>query len=370
MTWADIHQRSEALASEAFLALRSGRVQEAAELYSHAAAAEEAALRELDKTKPRTLGITAVSAVSLWFKAKDYKRAEQLAFAMLGSDSLPEFAVSELRLIVQTIWTEKSKQEAGVTFLPGQVVVSVKGGTVVTGGAPLDLIVDKVQTIQSLFYRTIEFLKDIPHRARGGPLREIQESCRPWLFQAPPGSYQFSVAIQEPAQKDFFRNEIKPEQVALHFMGIIKATANDQQQVLAELVPDQKYRSTFLKLTRNLAPTGKTFESMEIKSEGETRGVLLVPESRPLINKALRVQVTVDALRDEEKETVINGTLRAVHLDKDWLDVSVDGQSVHVEGLKDTIDDVIGPMVNRQVIVHALKDTKNKLKFVDIELDE
>ena len=43
---------------------------------------------------------------------------------------------------------------------------------------------------------------------------------------------------------------------------------------------------------------------------------------------------------------------------------------MHIEGLKDTIDDVIGPMVNRQVIVRAVKSAKAKLRFVDIELDE
>lgn len=39
---------------------------------------------------------------------------------------------------------------------------SVKGGEVITGGAPLDLIVEKVQTIQSMFYRTVECIKDLP----------------------------------------------------------------------------------------------------------------------------------------------------------------------------------------------------------------
>lgn len=368
MSWAKFHHQSEILASDAFFAMRDGRSHVAEEIYARAAKAEEEALRYVNQDKPRTLGITSVSAVSLWFKAREYKIAEQLAFSMLGKDGLPEFAANDLRLLVQTIWTEQSKMEAGVSFLPGQVVVSVKGGEVVTGGAPLDLIVDKVQTIQSLFYRTIEFLKDIPHRAHGGPIREIQDSCRPWLFQAPPGSYQFSVAIQEPAQKDFFKEAIQPGQVAWHFMEIIKATATDDPQVLEELIPDATYRSTFLKLTRNLAPTGKTFGSMEIKSEGNPRGVLLVPECRSSINKVLRNQSK--PLQGQEEETIISGTLRAVHLDKDWLDVSVDGKSVHIEGLKETIDDVIGPMVNRQVIVLALKGGRNKLRFVDIELDE
>ena len=60
----------------------------------------------------------------------------------------------------------------------------------------------------------------------------------------------------------------------------------------------------------------------------------------------------------------------AAHLDKDWLDVTVEGISVHIAGLKDTVDDLIGPMVNRRVIVRATKSVKNRLRFIDIELDE
>lgn len=370
MTWAEWHRLSETLASDALVALRAGNRADATALYSKAADAEEHAIGELDPSKQRTIGITTVSAVSLWFKAGEIVRAERLAFAALAKSSVPDFAVDDLRLLVQTIWTESSKRQAGVSFLPGQVTVSVTGGQLITGGAPLDLIVDKVQTIQALFYRTIEFLKGMPHRLHGPPLREIQESCRPWLFQAPPGSYQFSVAIQEPAQKDFFKEYIKPDQVALHFLEIVKATSVEEPKTLEAVVPDRQYRNTFLKLSRNLAPTGRSFDRLEIKAEGEPRGIVLVPESRSVINKTIRQQSTAPEKQDGEEEMLLKGVLRAVHLDKDWLDVTAEDHSVHVEGLKDTIDDVIGPMVNRRVMVRAVKSGKDKLRFIDIELDE
>ena len=54
------------------------------------------------------------------------------------------------------------RERAGIEFAPGQVLISVKGGDVIEGGAPLDLIVEKVQTVQSLFYRTAEFLVELP----------------------------------------------------------------------------------------------------------------------------------------------------------------------------------------------------------------
>lgn len=42
--------------------------------------------------------------------------------------------------------------------------------------------------------------------------------------------------------------------------------------------------------------------------------------------------------------------------------------SMHIDGLQDAVDDVIGPMVNRQVIVRIIRVSKNKNEFVDIEL--
>ena len=99
-----------------------------------------------------------------------------------------------------------------------------------------------MQTIQSLFYRTIEFVNSVPHRRVGRPAKELQESCRPWLFQSAPGSYQFSVAIQKPTQLDFFRQDVEPERIAQHFLEIVSASSGNDTAELARLVPDESNR--------------------------------------------------------------------------------------------------------------------------------
>jgi hypothetical protein len=370
MTWAQWHAKSEQLASEAEVEIRRNDPHAAKALYLRAAETENWALLELDPTKTRTLGITAVSAASLWFKAQSFAKAEQLCYLMLSRGDLPEFAISQLRSLVQAIWTEHSKKEAKVTFIPGQVYVSVKGGEVVTGGAPLDLVVDKVQAIQSIFYRTIEEAQAMPLRTRGGPIREVQEACRPWLFQAPPGSYQFSVAIQNPAQKDFFNATVEPSEIAERFLGILRATVSSDPAQLESLVPDAGYRSTFLKLARNLAPTGKSFERLEIRSAIDANPVAMQSENRQVINATLRSLAKKPVAAEGVTEVTLQGILRAVDLDKDWIEVSVDGKSHHINGVAEALDDVIGPMVNRRVIVRARRDAAQKYRFDDIELDE
>jgi hypothetical protein len=371
MTWAQFHSASETAAIEAQRAHRDGHIDRAALLYEKAAELEQRALDAVDSAKARTRGITAVSAVSLWYKAAAFGQAEQLACSMLADPALPPFAKTDLRNLVQAIWTESAKKEAKVGFLPGQVFVSVKGGEVITGGAPLDLVVEKVQTIQSMFYRTIEFIRDMPFRSRGGPITEIQEACRPWLFQAAPGSYQFSVAIQEPKQLGFFRDDIRPELIADHFLEILRATSSEDQQTLEVLVPKAEYRNAFLKLSRNLAPTGKSFDAIEFRTATKDSRIALTPENRRVINHAIRSTRPVDtqASPDSQKQE-ISGVLRAVDLDNDSLDISDGGQTVHVVGLGDTMDDVIGPMVNKRVKVFAVLEPKGSLRLRDIELDE
>jgi hypothetical protein len=368
MSWKEFHNASELAAIEAGQALREGNVSRAESLYSQAAEHEQRALNAVDHAKARTRGITAISAVSLWYKAAAYERAEQLAYSMLADPFLAEFARADLRNLVQAIWTESSKKAANVNFLPGQVFVSVKGGEVITGGAPLDLIVEKVQTIQAMFYRTVEFIRDMPLRRRGGPIREIQESCRPWLFQAAPGSYQFSVAIQEPKQADFFKEDVRPDLVARQFMEVLKATASETQS-LETLVPSAEYRNVFLKLSRNLAPTGKTFDSIELRTGVDGEPIALTPDARLVINQALKKSRPPDVTDSPDTEQELIGILRAVDLDKDFLDVTVAGQAAHVTGLGDPMDDVIGPMVNKPVRVRVVQ-AKGALRFRDIELDD
>jgi hypothetical protein len=181
-----------------------------------------------------------------------------------------------------------------------------------------------------------------------------------------PGSYQFSVAIQKPVQPDFFKPDIEPERIAQHFLEIVSASSSDDLSELEKLVPDENYRNTFLKLARNLAPTGKTFDRIELRSSGDVRPVSLEVGARENINQQLRKNAVLPENTDEVSEE-LRGILRAVHLDKDWLDVLVDGESVHVDGLRDAVDDVIGPMVNRSVLVRVIRAPKNKLRFVDIE---
>lgn len=164
MSWLEYHSNSEKFASLADSALKKGDIGEAEKYYREAA------------------------------------KAELVAHKWLSCDKLSEFATNQLQTILQTIWNEKTFKKAGVEFTKGTVLISVSGGLVVPGGAPLDLIHRKVDEVTGKFFEVLE------------------------------------------------------------------ASAKESHDELIKIIPNKDYRDSFLKLTRNLAPTGKSFEKLEIKS--------------------------------------------------------------------------------------------------------
>lgn len=375
MSWDHHHSLSERLATEAELAARTGDHERATSLYREAGVAESAAFDALSAEKHRTRGITAVSAVALWYKGHNYPSAERLAYRLLAADELPPFARAQLQGLLNLVWAARGAEAAGVRFVPGDVLVSIKGGQVIHGGAPLDPILSRVESIQALMYRVVEMLLNQPLRRRGGPTPAIQQFFRPWLLQAPAGSYQFAVRIQQPGQMGLFESD-RPtvERVTAVFFSILRASAGNPEVELQDVVPDQAYREAFLNHSRNLAPTGKTFEWLEVRdaSRPSMLPVAFAPETRKQINTALRKVRPQRPLTAPDEPTQIQGTLRAVHLNEDWLEVvtaSDPTRSVRIEQIGDVLDDVVGPMLNKRVLVTAVRQG-TKTIYRDIELDE
>lgn len=376
MSWTNNHGESQRLASDAEAELRMGNSETAKSLYSAAAKAELAALSSLEGTQQRTRGITAVSAASLFMKGGELGEAEVFSLAMLSDRDLPEFALSELKAILRTVWSEMELLAAGLKFSKRDLFVAVRGGEVFTGGAPLNLIIRKIEEVRALFYRTVEWVSGLPLRLRGGPSYDIQQIFRPWLLHAPPSSYQFAVRLQSTPQMEFeFGRRIPAiEEIAGNFISILALTANEPDAGLAALVEDQGYRTTFLKLARNLAPTGRAFSELEIREgapENEPTAVFR-EESRKRLNENIK-RTLPTAPEVPHRRIQLKGILRAVHLDKDWLELTVRGQPeqhTRIDHTGDIIDDIVGPMINRPVIVDVLGSAAGRYRFQDIQAEE
>jgi hypothetical protein len=179
--------------------------------------------------------------------------------------------------------------------------------------------------------------------------------------------------MQEPEQGQLFgTDQPNIERVTTTFFTVLRATATAPEAELPAIVPDKEYQGAFLSLSRNLAPSGKTFERLEISNASTPMEpiVTLGADNRQELNSALR-RLRPPVADADEPET-IRGILRAVHLDRDWLEiVPVDEllPPVRIDEAGEALDDVVGPMVNRRVLVNAVR-RGNKHLYRDIELEE
>ena len=365
MSWLEYHQESERLASDGEIALHRGDGERARALYSKAAEAEEKALREVEDDKPRTYGITAVSAVSLYFKAAEWQAARSLAHRCLGSERLPGFAYRQLEDLLDSI---KARQ-AGINLDAAQILISMIGGEILHGGAPTDLVLAKIQSIKSFIYRTTEYMKGLAHRKRGEPIEGIRRAYIPWIFQTVPGSYQFLASVQPIKQLDMLDDNLLGEQIIDKSFDILQACAESPEARLQEAVDYADYRKTFLKLARDLAPTAKEnrFKRLDVRSANFADPVILLPATRDKINNAIK---EYNSPLPPGKEVEIRGILRALHLDEDWIEVIVDSAKQKINRVNEEVDDRIGPLVNQPVLVRAVQTAGGGMHFIDIEADE
>lgn len=369
-SWLTYHRTSEAVAAEAHDYLREGDRIRAQDAFRRAAEAEAAALELLDQSKPRTLGITAVSVVSLWYKARDFERALHVAHRYLAMPDLIESARIQLDDLILAAYSERDKSRLSGDFLPGSVTVAVRGGEVLRGAAPLELIVDRVKTLESMFYRVVEWQTGKPLRRRGPPTRDITRNFAPWLVQEAPGSFQFSVAVKLSGQKELFTAEqLEAADIAQKFLDVVTTLTTDMTgEASKALVPDDEYRKTFRTLVRNLAPPTGSGESIMFTAKDREDTVAVLDEAvRPRLAEALRIEQPLAEIGELQEQFV--GVLRALDLDKDWLKVEVQGKQVVVRQLPAAVDDLIGPMVNKLVRVTAKRQGPlGELRYLDVDL--
>jgi hypothetical protein len=115
---------------------------------------------------------------------------------------------------------------------------------------------------------------------------------------------------------------------------------------------------------------------LDIRSASDplTPVVSFAPSTRKALTDSIKKtrQTEIDSSTNEPIK--LTGILRAVHLDEDWLEVTVmnEGREDHIKITKagEAIDDVVGPMINRPVTVEVAVSPGGKYRFLDIEAIE
>lgn len=367
----DRHREAETLAAEAERLRTLGQADEALRHCGLAADAEEAALASVPADKLRTRSVLSLSVASLLYKAQRFDEAERRIFFMLGSRTLEQWAEGQLRELLQVVCDERAllaSQER--RYFGDTIVISLRGGEIGSGTGPLDLILEKAAAFRSFLYRIAEWTGEFPLRVQGGPTKELLGLVQARVSEPAHGSYRLEIRLTESTQMDMFgQSRLQPRAISDAVFGFLECLTAGTSEDLAKLVPDAAYRKALLQLTRNVAPVGNRVSEIGIlrRRDERTESICLTDALPPKIQKALPPREEPSRERHQ-----MAGVLRALHLDKNWLEVTVSaGNHVRCDTVHDMLDDVVGPMVNQEVVVSGRNRTRygrTRLLVEEIEL--
>jgi len=385
-------REAERVAFEAEQLWRRGERADALANFARAAQLEETLALELPKGSPRLRGLAAESAVALWLKAENFSNAATLACRFLGDqDGLTPQGRATLRELTQRAWRDAELVPAfGPNVDAAPLEVKLRGGLVHEGLAPQAVVRDTIQVVIALVVRATEWLAKLPFR-RAHEQSRVQRQLRFFEAAAVAGSYAprlyvVSGSLQRREQATIAAALARPglaegdrlpaATVVDNFLEL-SALAAEGPLALAAKVRERDYFEAFKIGFRELAPTGRGCESMELRAPASYATSTVVTLSRDA-RRALTDRSQSDGDQAPESKA-LTGILKMVNLRSKQPRVgleSTDGKGAFTSLVlpRMKFDDTIGPKVNRQVRVtgRAKVSGAGRQVFVvsDIELIE
>ena len=366
--WLEHHRLSEDRASRADIASQRGEFETAVALYAEAATAETRALDAFDRDDDLLRSMLALGAASLHYKARSLDTAARLAHRYLsGVNVLPHYA-GQMEHLLDSIRLERDWQEARLADPRTRLRFSLRGGETLHGAVPADVIEAPRRAAVALVTRAIELALPVAHRTAGRASPDTLHRFRPWVLQAPAGSYQFDVAVQPPAQPELMpSHQVSAEAVVQSSAEILAAAAQSPDAVLPEIVPDIDYRRSFLKTVKALIPDDHGFRRLEVHTPSQDAPIVLRSASREIIVNAIkRLGAGADHGSKLPEDVEISGILRNVHLDSEWIEVRVDATKHRIADFNEELAAQAGKFLNRKITLSVQRDQAGKLHFRDI----
>lgn len=372
---ATLHDKAQELASQAAVLLSQGDSIAARSLYARAAELEVVALGDVPADRVRTQAILSVSVVSLLYKARQYDVAARWCHRFLADDTTLPHARHQLRELLEVVNDEQVLLKHGREYVGDEITISLRGGEIGSGTAPFDTAMDYQTGVRSWLYRVAEFQGNYPFRTKGPPPTAVVDALQARATQHAIGSYRYTLRLTRPAQMSMFNGLEKQDPAAV--TGAVFAILDmvDRRDVagLRNLVPSEDHRVGILKVLRTLVPDNRRVGEVGIiraRDGGTIETAGLFPETKDRIKHHLMAgrPDAAEGSPGGSQPDEVQGVLRALHLDKHWLVLHLDGGEVRMlNTVENMLDDVVGPLVNRRVTVRGTWTKRMKLIVSDVE---
>lgn len=259
----------------------------------------------------------------------------------------------------------------GLEYAPGESDISLEGGQVGYGTAPIEVALAKMSAFSALARRIHEWKLGLPFRAAGEPLSPLVKAVTARVSQPAAGSYRFRLQFTRPSQLSFLDpigqvhdESAEPIDVSKELFGVLADATNNNMDTFAAMPTG--YARGILRLVRNVLPDGEEVDAVTVRdatSDGLTP-VRLEKSSRKAVNNMLRSFEP----KVENPNVSTKGILRAVHLEDHYIGVLEKNKDLLVIRTRpDEPDDVLSALVNK-LVVARWEHYRNTKRLIDIDL--
>lgn len=288
----ELHEEAMAQDDAAFMAKRSGNMEQAERLlhlaYEKEAQAACMLVQRLELEPTRS--ILYRSAASLAIDCNEFAEAERLIAAGLAGYP-PEEIAEELRDLYERVNSHRHLTLRGVSLAPDEIQMALSGDAISFGIIPARLFTSRINGLIILLRRTIERLLGQPFRKRG--MNKITSAYPLFLSAQRPGSYAISVRVGIPADPmipvlaelledtELIEPYVVFDEIMLCFDLFKQKAVDDLRQRFSEQYADQQYYVHFINLARNIAPDGTDVKQVGFTSYRDNRPRTLNLDERP-----------------------------------------------------------------------------------------
>ena len=367
-----LHEEAMEFADIAFFARKKGEVDRFLEYSQLAFESEKAAalMIESEESEP-TRSVLHRSAAVLALDCGKYREAEKLIGRALSGNP-PGVICQELRELYETVKLERRLHLDGIQLDKNEIELSVNGDLVGTGFAPLDAVITRAKSIETLLRRTVcymsnrEFSDSIP--------AVVRENYGLYFGTTTPGSYNVVLKTWRPRQLDLpgltkFR---ELDEVIDEVMRNIELVSNGRFKELEENLPSPAYFRSFVGVARRIAPDDKNVTSVALSANvsGMQRQIAFERKQSeiPTIPKTLNLE---DDLHQKSVSVTVIGSLRyADALKKSEVKlVDETGGTWTVDVPEGSMEDVVRPHFGNTVKVSGTGSQAKRHIRLD-EIDE
>ena len=270
----DLHGRAMDFAAQGFMAQMGEEPESAVNLFEEALELELAAIAELREPVEPTNSVLHRSAGWMAVHCGKFRQAEQLASRALGGEP-PEAIAEELRGLWEQTSFRRHLDFHGVALGQAEIQLNLVGRTVSNGVVLLSDLLPRMNNIQTLIYRTVQRMHDLPYRP--SIPNDIREGYHAFASTPRNGRFAVSLRLGHPVTQLPLPGFTGPSDIISEFFDLVEIANRDDHAEIERRIPDPSYQRNFLGLARGLAPDGDRIRQVGFAAtaNGNTRSVAM-----------------------------------------------------------------------------------------------